>query len=120
MACFSWRAAVNARPLLATLTIHPEVVGLIIPGGLPASPWPLVVAAGVLALLLSAIGVVLLLQVRRFSLARERYQLGAATFVELVDAQTVLAQAEADRVRAIFAYHDAVTTLEGIVGVALR
>lgn len=53
-------------------------------------------------------------------LARERYQLGAITFVELVDAQTVLAQADRDRTAAIFAYHDAVSNLETLVGTPLR
>jgi len=57
---------------------------------------------------------------QQLRLARERYQLGAITFVELVDAQTVLAQAEADRVSAVFAYHDAVTLLEALVGTPLR
>ncbi len=57
---------------------------------------------------------------QQLSLARERYQLGAITFVELVDAQSVFAQAEADRTVAVFAYHDSVTTLEALVGVPLR
>jgi outer membrane protein len=57
---------------------------------------------------------------QQLRLARERYQLGAATFIELVDAQTVLAQADADRIGAIFAYHDSITTLEGLVGTPLR
>ena len=57
---------------------------------------------------------------QQLRLARERYQLGAITFVELVDAQTVLAQAEADRIAAVFAYHDSVTTLEALVGTSLR
>jgi len=53
-------------------------------------------------------------------LARERYQLGEITFVDLVDAQTVLAQAEADRLNAVYAYHDLVTSLETLVGQPLR
>ena len=57
---------------------------------------------------------------QQLRLARERYQLGEITFVDLVDAQTVLAQAEADRLNAIFAYHDIVTTLEALVGAPLR
>jgi outer membrane protein len=57
---------------------------------------------------------------QQLDLARERYQLGAITFVELVDAQTVLARAEADRTIAAFAYHDAVTNLEALVGARLR
>jgi outer membrane protein len=57
---------------------------------------------------------------QQLNLARERYQLGAITFVELVDAQTLLARAEADRIIAVFAYHDAVTNLEALVGAPLR
>jgi len=57
---------------------------------------------------------------QQVTLARERYQLGAITFVELVDAQTIFAQAEADRIGAIFAYHDSVTNLEALVGTSLR
>jgi outer membrane protein len=57
---------------------------------------------------------------QQLDLARERYQLGAITFVELMDAQTLLAQAEADRINAVFAYHDSVTNLEALVGTSLR
>jgi outer membrane protein len=57
---------------------------------------------------------------QQLNLARERYQLGAITFVELVDAQTVFVQADADRTRALFLYHDSVTTLEALVGASLR
>ncbi len=57
---------------------------------------------------------------RQLDLARQRYQLGAITFVELVDAQTLFAQADADRTFALFAYHDSVTTLEALVGASLR
>ena len=57
---------------------------------------------------------------RQLTLARERYQVGTITFVELVDAQTLLSQAESDRIVAVFAYHDAVTELEALVGVSLR
>jgi outer membrane protein len=57
---------------------------------------------------------------QQLRLARERYQLGEITFVDLVAAQTVLAQAEADRINAIFAYHDLVTSLEALVGGPLR
>jgi outer membrane protein len=53
-------------------------------------------------------------------LAQERYQLGAATFLELVEAETVKAQADRDRIAAIFAYHDALASLEALVGTSLR
>jgi len=61
-----------------------------------------------------------LLAEQQLDLARERYQLGAITFVELVDAQTLLARADADRTIAAFAYHDSVTNLEALVGASLR
>jgi outer membrane protein TolC len=57
---------------------------------------------------------------QQLNLARERYQLGAITFVELVDAQTTFAQADADRTMARFLYHDSVTNLEALVGASLR
>jgi len=57
---------------------------------------------------------------QQLRLARERYQLGAITFVDLVAAQTVMAQADRDETAAIFAYHDAVTSLEALVGTSLR
>jgi outer membrane protein len=53
-------------------------------------------------------------------LAQERYRLGAATFLELVEAETVKAQADRDRIAAIFAYHDALASLEALVGTSLR
>lgn len=61
-----------------------------------------------------------LLAQRQLDLARERYLLGAVTFVELVDAQTVFAQAEVSRAQAVYAYHDAVTNLEALLGASLR
>lgn len=57
---------------------------------------------------------------QQLALARERYQLGEITFVDLVDAQTVLAQAEVDQIQAVFNYHDLVTNLEALVGTPLR
>ena len=57
---------------------------------------------------------------QQLTLARERYQLGAITFVELVDAQTTFAQADADRTVALFLFHDSVTNLEALVGASLR
>jgi outer membrane protein TolC len=53
-------------------------------------------------------------------LARERYQLGSTSFLELVEAETVKAQADRERVAAVFAYHDAVAALEAVVGTPLR
>ena len=57
---------------------------------------------------------------QQLDLARDRYQLGEITFVDLVAAQTVLAQAEADRLAAVYAYHDLVTSLEALIGAPLR
>ena len=53
-------------------------------------------------------------------LARERYRVGAITFVDLVEAETVLAEADQATVNAVYAYHDAVTELEAVVGEPLR
>jgi outer membrane protein len=53
-------------------------------------------------------------------LASERYRVGAISIVELVDAETVKAEADQAYVNAVFAYHDAVTELEAVVGAALR
>ncbi len=60
------------------------------------------------------------LAAEQLRLARERYQVGSTTFVDLVNAQTVKAQADRDRVAAVYAYHDAVTNLETLVGASLR
>jgi len=57
---------------------------------------------------------------RQMDLARERYRVGAITFVELIDAQTVAAQAEVDRARAVYDYHDSITDLEALLGASLR
>ncbi len=53
-------------------------------------------------------------------LAQERYRLGLATFLELVEAETVKAGADRDRIAAIFAYHDALASLESVIGTPLR
>jgi outer membrane protein TolC len=53
-------------------------------------------------------------------LAQERYRLGGATFLELGEAETVKAQADRDRIAAIFAYHDALANMEALVGTSLR
>lgn len=57
---------------------------------------------------------------RQLGLARDRYQLGAITFVDLMAAQTIVAQADRDQIGAVFAYHDAVSRLETLVGTPLR
>lgn len=57
---------------------------------------------------------------RQLELARERYRLGAITFVELVASQTTVALADRDYTGAVFAYHDTVTNLEALIGASLR
>ena len=53
-------------------------------------------------------------------LAGERYRLGAISFVDLVDAETVKAEADQAYVNAVYAYHDAAAALETVVGAELR
>ena len=53
-------------------------------------------------------------------LAGERYRVGAISFVDLVDAETVKAEADQAWVNSIYAYHDAVAQLESVVGESLR
>jgi len=53
-------------------------------------------------------------------LANERYRLGLASSIEVVDAQTNLAQAERDEITAIFDFHRAIASLEALVGAPIR
>ncbi len=53
-------------------------------------------------------------------LAQEQYRLGLSNFIALVEAETVKARADRERVLSIFTYHDAVADLESVVGVPLR
>lgn len=53
-------------------------------------------------------------------LALEQYRVGFVPFVDLVEAETVKAQADRDLLTAIYAYHDALTNLEAVVGQTLR
>jgi outer membrane protein len=52
-------------------------------------------------------------------LATERYQLGAGTFLELLDSQTLTTLAEVDYIDAIFGFHLSMAALEAAVGHAL-
>lgn len=52
-------------------------------------------------------------------LAQERYQLGAGTFLELLDSQTLSAQAEVDQIDAVFSFYQSLTQLEAAVGRSL-
>lgn len=53
-------------------------------------------------------------------LAREQYRVGLIPFLDLVEAETVKVQADRDLLNAVYAYHDALTNLEAVVGQSLR
>lgn len=53
-------------------------------------------------------------------LAQERFRFGAASSVEVTDAQTNLAQAERDQIAAIYDFHQSLAALEALVGRPLR
>jgi outer membrane protein len=53
-------------------------------------------------------------------LAQERFRFGAANSIEVTDAQTNLAQAERDKIDAIYDFHKALAALEALVGQPLR
>ena len=53
-------------------------------------------------------------------LAQERFRFGAASSVEVTDAQTNLAEAERAQIAAVYDYHKSVAALEAFVGQALR
>lgn len=53
-------------------------------------------------------------------LALERYRVGTISFVDLMEAETVKAQADRARLNAVYAYHEAIAGLEAVVGAELR
>lgn len=53
-------------------------------------------------------------------LAREQYRLGSVSFLQLVEAETLKARADRERINAVFAFHDALSALEALVGTPLR
>lgn len=53
-------------------------------------------------------------------LATEQYRVGSASFLDLVEAETVMAQADRERVASIYSYHDLLANLEALVGARLR
>lgn len=53
-------------------------------------------------------------------LATEQYRVGSASFLDLVEAETVKAQADRERIAAIYTYHDLLANLEALVGARLR
>lgn len=56
----------------------------------------------------------------QLELARERYRLGAASFIELQEAETVKARADRAYLDAVYAFHEAIAALESAVGRPLR
>ncbi|MGI9626981.1 MAG: TolC family protein [Longimicrobiales bacterium] len=56
----------------------------------------------------------------QLELARDRYGFGAAPFLELLDAEDSMAQAERDHLAAVYDFHQAMWSLEAAVGVRLR
>ena len=53
-------------------------------------------------------------------LARERFTVGLADFLELLEAETLKVEADREQIAAIFAYHDLLASLEAVVGTSLR
>ncbi len=56
----------------------------------------------------------------QLELARERYRMGAAPFLELLDAQSSMATAERDYLTALYDFHQALAQLEQASGQELR
>ena len=56
----------------------------------------------------------------QLQLATDRYRVGSGTFFDLLDAQLQQLNAELDYVSAVYAYHNAVASLEAAVGRRLR
>jgi outer membrane protein len=52
----------------------------------------------------------------QLSLARERYRLGAASFMELMEAETLKARADRSHLLGVYAFQEALTALEAAVG----
>lgn len=53
-------------------------------------------------------------------LARERYRLGAGTFLELQEAETVKARADRAYIDAVYTFHESLAALEAASGLSLR
>ena len=56
----------------------------------------------------------------QLELAQERYRLGAAPFLELLEAQSSMEEAERDYLNATYRFHGAIWALEAAVGERLR
>jgi outer membrane protein TolC len=57
---------------------------------------------------------------QQLRLARERYEMGSGSFLELVEAETVKASADQALLDALYSFHQAVVDLETLVGRPLR
>jgi outer membrane protein len=57
---------------------------------------------------------------QQLELAQEKYKVGAATYLDLANARATFAQAENDRINAIYQYHISFAQLENAVGRPLR
>jgi len=57
---------------------------------------------------------------QQLDLAEVKYKAGAATYLDIADAQATYSTAENDRINAIYQYHKAFAALEGAVGHPLR
>jgi len=53
-------------------------------------------------------------------LAQEQYRLGLVSFLDLIEAETVKAQADQALLAAIFDYHENLSGLESVIGASLR
>src|SRR5690606_8618472 len=49
-------------------------------------------------------------------LAQERYRVGAISFVELLDAETIKARADRSYLSSVYAFHEGLAALEAAVG----
>ncbi|MGQ0816242.1 MAG: TolC family protein [Gemmatimonadota bacterium] len=56
----------------------------------------------------------------QLKLARERYRLGAASFLELQDAATIKARADRAYLMAVYSFHESMAALESAVGRSLK
>ena len=56
----------------------------------------------------------------QLNLARERYRLGAASFLELQDAETAKAHADQAYLAAVYSFHESMAALEAAVGRTLK
>jgi outer membrane protein TolC len=53
-------------------------------------------------------------------LATERFAVGLAAYLELVEANTVKVEADRLQIAAIYVYHDSIANLEAVVGTSIR